>query len=78
MGSIERVLQDQLREARILIRDQQQTIRDLTDRIMYLSGKPYAPTPLELADASIPRGDPEEGEEGIPAGYTDDNGMVAL
>jgi hypothetical protein len=52
VGSAERILADEIRELRREKRELQQQVGQLLDRIMYLTGKPYAPTPLELADVA--------------------------
>lgn len=77
MAGTERYLVDELRAARRRETELLQTIRDLTDRIMYLTGKPYAPTPLDLFEPDEPDEPSKDEDETFP-GMTSDPELVGL
>lgn len=67
-------LRDELRASRRREEELLRQIKDLTDRVMFLSGKPYVPTPLEEAQQDEP-----ERETSDPwAGFTEDREAVGL
>lgn len=76
MGDAERILKDELRAAHQRERELLQTIRDLTDRLMFLSGKQYAPTELELAEE--PEAEEDAPEDPDFPGYTADPEAVPI
>jgi hypothetical protein len=68
MGSSEQLLRDELRASHRREEALRRQLNDLLDRIMYLTGKPYAPTPLELSDGPEPQ--EEKPEDPDYPGYT--------
>lgn len=63
-----------VRELRKVIEAQSQEIRELRDRLMYASGKPWTPPPLDPAE---PEPELEHEDPDLP-GYTSERELVGL
>jgi hypothetical protein len=75
VASSEQLLRDELRAAHRREEALQRQVGELLDRIMYLTGKPYAPTPLEMIE---PEEEPDEPEDADFPGFTANREAVGL